>query len=219
MKISELRSRWSEAASKQYNEYLNVNASRKGGFKNTPDFPSEIHIHEGRADLRGLQIDAILKGIHLDSVDLSHSKFMGWGQMSCYNKMTDCVFRSMKLDTNVRGVFTDCDFSKASMNGATIGSEFVRCDFTSANLSRTRASEVKFQECLFIGTNFTKVSYHWVKFFDCRFFKCRFRKGEIGASEFVNCDWAENEVFDVYAENTEMPAQQGGAGDPPPALS
>jgi uncharacterized protein YjbI with pentapeptide repeats len=131
-----------------------------------------------------------------------------------YCTLTRCNFDRAKISTNLGSRFEDCSFRGANLTESLFRGHFVRCDFTDANLSRTRASEVSFEDCTFHSTNFTKISFHWIKFSRCRFKFCTFRKGEIGSSEFSDCDWIENEVVDVFCEKTKIPAQQDDGGQP-----
>ncbi|MEZ5387640.1 MAG: pentapeptide repeat-containing protein [Prosthecobacter sp.] len=131
-----------------------------------------------------------------------------------YCTLTRCNFEQARISTNLGSAFEDCSFRGANLTESVLRGRFVRCDFTEANLSRTRASEVTFEDCVFREAAFTKVTYHWIKFVRCRFEDCKFRKGEIGSSTFEDCEWIGNDVADVFCENTKIPAQQGVGGQP-----
>lgn len=135
-------------------------------------------------DLRGIEITDIIKGIQIRSIDLSGSNLEGFGQFAKCS-VERVRFRSASLGTNIGNYFNFCDFSSVKAMGAILRGQFIDCDFTMANLSGVRGSQVQFVRCIFDKTNFSRVVLLRSIFEDCKFENCKFSNGSLSYSKFI----------------------------------
>ena len=169
----ELKSRWSPDLTSIANALL-----ERGG-----EPASTFGTIEGRADFRGLVIEAFLKS-SLSNLDLSSSSLAGFGQFSVAS-VWNCRFDSAALEGNLGKTFQQCSFAGASLKGAVIRGTFENCSFIGAALSGARASEVAFRRCDFTGANFTRALLLHSTWEDCRFDGARFRNGSLAKGRFI----------------------------------
>lgn len=164
--------------------------------KGLPPFPE---LDSGLADLRGLVISKFIRNANIVAVDLSGSKFEGFGQFGMCTVDKSRFFYT-SLQTNIGRHFSSCDFSSSNLSGCVLRGKFENCDFSGANLSSVRGTEAQFLGCKFEKTNLRKASLIHCLFEDCKFQNCRFANGSLAFSKFKNTKIPETDLGNTLIE-------------------
>jgi uncharacterized protein YjbI with pentapeptide repeats len=141
-------------------------------------------------DFRAVLVEGAIYQIEIVDVDLAHSNMGVTGQLGGGLRALRCRFDGCKYHSNVNGVFEGCSYRESNLADSTIGGTFLESDFTSANLSRVRGSQVIFTNCRFIGSIFVKACLYESEFVDCLFENVKFGRGSLAGSSFSGCEFA-----------------------------
>ena len=152
-------------------------------------------------DLRAVPIEGAIYQIDVVDVDFAHSKMGVTGQLGGGLKASRCRFDGCNYRSNVNGVFESCSYFESNLADSTIGGEFLGADFTNANLSRVRGSQIIFTDCRFIYSNFVKTCLYESQFVDCLFDNVKFGRGSLAGSNFKGCEFARMDWKDTILDH------------------
>lgn len=162
----------------------------KGPHRFDTDWPET---NEGRVDLRGVKSGREglqFRFITLSGADFGHAR----GRLMFFeSELSDCLFDSASLSGQPRfdRSFVRCSFRAASLKGLSIGSQVTECDFTGADLRRSRSlPNTRFDRCTFDGTDLSGADFSDATFTDCTFVDARFS----ASTSFVRCTFLSTPV-------------------------
>ncbi|AWH55458.1 pentapeptide repeat-containing protein [Stenotrophomonas sp. ESTM1D_MKCIP4_1] len=151
------------------------------------------HCDEGVEDYRGITLATPVRYLDIERVDLSDAIFKDGASVN-ESEATECRFDRIDMrNVFVRRRFVSCSFVGARLNGARLGGEFIGCDFSSANLSRSFATDCRFVDCSFVGANLSKLHFISCVFERCDFTGARMLSGSVAKSKFLDCN-----IHDVF---------------------
>jgi len=183
MLAKEARGRWrvKQLRLVEKNLYDAAKSLKMGPMPESPFGLTEM----GMADYRGVTIAEPVRYLKVANVDLSDALFKEGASIN-ESELEAC--RLDRIDMRsvfVRRSFSDCSFVKARLSGARLGGEFVRCDFTGANLSKSFATDCKFTGCNFAGATLSDVHFISCTFEDCDFSDVKLFTGSVAGSKFL----------------------------------
>jgi uncharacterized protein YjbI with pentapeptide repeats len=183
MLAKEARSRWPVEQLRLVEKKL-YDAAKS--FKMGPMPESPFGLTElGMADYRGATLAEPLRHLKVSNVDLSDVLFKEGASIN-ESELEACRLDRIDMrNVFVRRSFSDCSFVKAKLSGARMGGEFVRCDFTGSNLSKSFATDCKFTACNFTGAKLSGVHFISCKFEDCDFSDVKLFTGSVAGSKFL----------------------------------
>jgi len=183
MLAKEARNRWQTEQLKLVEKKLNDAAKslKMGPMPESPFGLTEL----GMADFRGVTLAEPLRYLKVSNVDLSDVLFKEGASIN-ESEMERCRLDRVDMrNVFVRRSFSDCSFVKAKLSGARMGREFVRCDFTGANLSKSFATDCKFTGCNFAGATMSDVHFISCTFEGCDFSDVKLLTGSVAGSKFL----------------------------------
>jgi uncharacterized protein YjbI with pentapeptide repeats len=141
---------------------------------------------KGLQDFRGIAISQVLNKIQVERADFSYS-VRALGQLGGAARFRDCIFDGSVYEGTIYGEFEGCSFKEARLSGSVLMGGFISCDLEAADLSRCRASQVKFEDCRFVIANLRKASFFDCVFVHCALDGCKWRSGSVAGSRFQEC--------------------------------
>lgn len=183
MLAKEARNRWQTEQLKLVEKKLNDAAKslKMGPMPESPFGLTEL----GMADYRGATLAEPVRYLKVSNVDLSDVLFKEGASIN-ESELDGCRLDRIDMrNVFVRRRFSDCSFVKAKLPGARLGGEFVRCDFTGANLSKSFATDCKFTGCNFAGATLSDVHFISCTFEGCDFSGVKLLTGSVAGSKFL----------------------------------
>jgi len=183
MLAKEARGRWrvKQLRLVEKNLYDAAKSLKMGPMPESPFGLTEM----GMADYRGVTLAEPVRYLKVGNVDFSDVQFKKGASIN-ESELDGC--RLDRIDMRsvfMRRSFSDCSFVKARLSGARLGGEFVRCDFTGANLSKSFATDCKFTGCNFAGATLSDVHFISCTFEDCDFSDVKLFTGSVAGSKFL----------------------------------
>ncbi|WP_314402640.1 pentapeptide repeat-containing protein [Stenotrophomonas rhizophila] len=183
MLAKEARNRWQTEQLKLVEKKLSDAAKslKMGPMPESPFGLTEL----GMADYRGATLAEPVRYLKVSNVDLSDVLFKEGASIN-ESELDGCRLDRIDMrNVFVRRRFSDCSFVKAKLPGARLGGEFVRCDFTGANLSKSFATDCKFTGCNFAGATLSDVHFISCTFDGCDFSGVKLLTGSVAGSKFL----------------------------------
>lgn len=183
MLAKEARSRWQVEQLRLVEKKL-YDAVKSFKFGPMPESPFGL-TELGMADFRGATLAEPVRYLKVSNVDLSDVLFKEGASIN-ESELDGCRLDRIDMrNVFVRRRFSDCSFVKAKLPGARLGGEFVRCDFTGANLSKSFATDCKFTGCNFAGATLSDVHFISCTFESCDFSGVKLLTGSVAGSKFL----------------------------------
>ncbi len=183
MLAKEARNRWQTEQLKLVEKklYDAAKSLKMGPMPESPFGLTEL----GMADYRGATLAEPVRCLKVSNVDLSDVLFKEGASIN-ESELDGCRLDRIDMrNVFVRRKFSDCSFVKAKLPGARLGGEFVRCDFTGANLSKSFATDCKFTGCNFAGATLSDVHFISCTFDGCDFSGVKLLTGSVAGSRFL----------------------------------
>jgi len=183
MLAKEARNRWQTEQLKLVEKklYDAAKSLKMGPMPESPFGLTEL----GMADYRGATLAEPVRYLKVSNVDLSDVLFKEGASIN-ESELDGCRLDRIDMrNVFVRRKFSDCSFVKAKLPGARLGGEFVRCDFTGANLSKSFATDCKFTGCNFAGATLSDVHFISCTFDGCDFSGVKLLTGSVAGSRFL----------------------------------
>ncbi|WP_278644174.1 pentapeptide repeat-containing protein [Burkholderia lata] len=186
--------RWDEKLAQSINQEIVLAAKKSGALSLSPFHKTE----DGLADFRGFPLKVQLARMVIEDVDFSHVTCFLAGSLNNCN-VRRSKFSGANFDGRFFGVlFEDCDFEKASLKNAALGStSFLNCNFSGAKMSDAMARGAIFTKCSFDRANMKKAML-----LACTFNECTFDGAEFHNGSLVGCKFVGNRPGDAQLGNT-----------------
>src|SRR5439155_6927489 len=92
-----------------------------------------------------------------------------------------------KYEHVITGTYIDCDFSRANLHRSRASTplRFDRCNFTGTNFSGSQWDLTQFQDCQFMDTNIKRAEWTLLKFTRCNFSNIQVKDAHVAGCSFI----------------------------------
>lgn len=184
MQDAELIERWTTEL------LLQLNADIVKAGKQRKPFPASPFgkTPAGNDDFRGFTLREKIVRASLEDYDFYLMR-CDWAGCFIDCQVSRSVLDKIKLDGGfLRIRFEECSFKSASLSASSLGGSYRGCDFSKANLSKSKGRDVRFIECVFAGTNFRQAVLLHCSFEGCTFEGAKFHNSSLAGSTFKGLD-------------------------------
>jgi len=194
-KTEAFRTRWTASELLRVEKLLVTNRITSGAL------PTYSLGEDTLIDLRGYVLNQMIRNLKCRFVDYSYLSLLHAGQFD-FCTFEKCIFIAIEFHANLGSQFADCSFEDAKLQQTVPRGEFLKCDFTNANLFGVLANQVLFSHCRFDNCNLRKAAFYDCKFEYCSFTDAKFGKGSIANSKFTGSRPNDASMLDTVREGT-----------------
>src|SRR5947207_7274382 len=136
-------------------------------------------------DCRGLLVtEKSIKELQAEQLDFSYSEFR---YPFTYVVLKNCRLVGIKYEHVITGTYIDCDFSRANLHRSRASTplRFDRCNFTGTNFSVSQWDLTQFQDCQFMDTNIKRAEWTLLKFTRCNFSNIQVKDAHVAGCSFI----------------------------------